>query len=315
MKILLIGGAGFIGKRLAAELVSKKHEVLIGDVAASTELQNFAQVDILNYKALEEVIVDFNPALIINLASRTDAGGETLADYEVNTLGVANLVDVLTSNGNVQAVLIHFSTQFVIGPKFHDCLCGELHPYTLYGESKAIGESLLCELPSERLLIVRPSAVWGPSHPSFAQTVLPFIEKRLIFQSTRETRRSEINVNTLVTELSSSILPNLNEYFGKVVYLANEPADARKLFDSFSIELTGRRVRRLHPIIIRFLGISAEFLTKVGLELPINRLKMEILTENYLLPAEFQRLPKISVTDFDSNIHETIGWYKSSNQH
>ncbi|MCX6701092.1 MAG: NAD-dependent epimerase/dehydratase family protein, partial [Methanomicrobiales archaeon] len=53
-KILVTGGAGFIGTNLVNELLSRGHEVIAADLY-NTERDNYVRVDVKNYRQIERV--------------------------------------------------------------------------------------------------------------------------------------------------------------------------------------------------------------------------------------------------------------------
>ena len=53
-KILVTGGAGFIGTNLVNELTSRGHEVLAADVQ-NTDRDNYIRADVRNYRQIERI--------------------------------------------------------------------------------------------------------------------------------------------------------------------------------------------------------------------------------------------------------------------
>lgn len=53
------------------------------------------QVDITNKQAFIQILQEFLSDYIVHLAARTNLNGKTLDDYEVNKVGVHNLLDCI----------------------------------------------------------------------------------------------------------------------------------------------------------------------------------------------------------------------------
>src|SRR5882672_3296442 len=75
MKIVVTGGAGFIGSHLVDELVGQGHNVAVVDNLSTGYVQQINQgadlfeIDITNYDALQYFMKTFNPDAVFNLAA------------------------------------------------------------------------------------------------------------------------------------------------------------------------------------------------------------------------------------------------------
>ena len=102
MKILVTGGAGFIGSNIADALVSRGHEVAVLDDLSTGKEKNlstqvkFYRADIRNNDALTRVFDDFQPEIISHQAAKADVR-ESLQKpqlyAEVNIIGTLNLLE------------------------------------------------------------------------------------------------------------------------------------------------------------------------------------------------------------------------------
>jgi len=142
-KVLVTGGAGFIGSHLVDRLVELGHKVRVFDslepqVHGSSqsipkylrEKCEFIEADIRNRKqlkeALEEIEVIFHQAAVVGV-------GQSMYQVhkyvEVNTLGTANLLDILVNEKhNVEKVIIA-SSMSVYGEGKYQCdNCGKVYP-------------------------------------------------------------------------------------------------------------------------------------------------------------------------------------------
>ncbi len=133
MKIIIIGGAGFIGTNTAAYFLNKKdqnYEIVIFDNLSRkgtqenlSWLQNnytleFEKVDIRNYDLLEKCILKHQDAeVIIHLAAQvavTTSVKNPRMDFDINLVGTFNLLEVLRTN-NLKPLVIYASTNKVYG--------------------------------------------------------------------------------------------------------------------------------------------------------------------------------------------------------
>ena len=94
-RILLTGGAGFIGTKLC-EVLSEKNKILIYDNLNRNSIKNtklldrdnirLIEGDILDFQHIKEVVNEFKPQIIIHLAAV--AGIDTVIRNPVNTMQV-----------------------------------------------------------------------------------------------------------------------------------------------------------------------------------------------------------------------------------
>jgi UDP-glucose 4-epimerase len=102
MKVLVTGGAGFIGSHVADALLAANHEVLVLDDLSTGRRHNvperatFVQGDIRNTAVVAKVFADFQPDVVTHQAAQTSVSistREPLRDAEVNILGSLNILN------------------------------------------------------------------------------------------------------------------------------------------------------------------------------------------------------------------------------
>ena len=95
MKIIITGGAGFVGSHLCDSLLSNGHEIIIftknsdktpnlNHISQKIDIQN---VDVTNSKELEKKILEVKPNIIFHLAGQTShkqSFENPLYDLDVN---------------------------------------------------------------------------------------------------------------------------------------------------------------------------------------------------------------------------------------
>ena len=149
--VLVIGAGGQLGDAMAAQL-EPRHEVV-----ARTR----AELDVTVADAVRATVSSICPDVIINCAAYTDVDGaqsDPLTALSVNAWGVRTLAEAA---GDVDAALVHFSTDFVFDgntdrPYSED---DEPNPRGTYAVSKLLGEWFAAECP--RHYVLRVESLFG----------------------------------------------------------------------------------------------------------------------------------------------------------
>ncbi|RKY30480.1 MAG: nucleoside-diphosphate-sugar epimerase [Candidatus Omnitrophota bacterium] len=141
MKILVTGGAGFIGSHLVDALVRKGHKVIIFDnlekqvhpdgIPDYLNLKaTFIKGDVRNRRKLKEVVKDVD--IIFHLAACVGVGQSQyqIAKYiDTNIKGTANLLDILVNETHKVKKLIVASSMSIYGEGLYRCKkCGKVKP-------------------------------------------------------------------------------------------------------------------------------------------------------------------------------------------
>lgn len=107
MKILVTGGAGFIGSHLVDELINKKNQVVVVDNLSTGKRDylpkevDFYQFDVTDKKSIEKIFTKFRPDLVYHLAAQKDVRysvNNPDIDAEINILGSLNLIKLSSEN-------------------------------------------------------------------------------------------------------------------------------------------------------------------------------------------------------------------------
>lgn len=161
-KILVTGGAGFIGTHTVIELVNAGHEVVIVDNLVNSSKKSvevverivgqkvpFYQVDIRDKKALLEIFKDEQPTGVIHFAALKAVGESTqipLTYYENNITGTLTLLRVMEE---VKCKNIIFSSSATVYgdpqtvPILEDFPLSVTNPY---GRTKLMIEEMLTDI-------------------------------------------------------------------------------------------------------------------------------------------------------------------------
>lgn len=189
VKVLVIGAAGMIGRKLVDRLVSEQYlggreisELLLADVIApsapagapfpvETTACDFSE------PGQAEALIAKRPEIIFHLAAIVS--GEAEADFEkgyrINLHGTQRLFEAIHLAGDGYCPRVVFTSSIaVFGAPFPDPIPDEFHltPLTSYGTQKAIGELLLADLTRRGMMdgigIRLPTVVVRPGKPNAA---------------------------------------------------------------------------------------------------------------------------------------------------
>lgn len=151
MKILVTGGAGYIGAITTQELLKKGFEVVVFDNLSwghREAVRNvpFYKGDLLNKKDLRTVFAENDFVAVIHFAALALAGESMIKPYEYlnnNILGGLNLLETMRKYNCKK--IIFSSTCAVYGTPQKLSVTEEtlLHPESVYGETKLAFEKIL----------------------------------------------------------------------------------------------------------------------------------------------------------------------------
>lgn len=193
MKVLVTGGAGFIGSHLVDRLIQEGHEVIIVDNLATGKRRNinraarFYKLDIQSWR-LERVFRNERPNIVMHLAAQMDVRKsveDPMFDAQVNILGTLNVLQQAVRHG-VRKVVFSSSGGAIYGEQ-ETYPAPESHltqPLSPYGLSKLCGEQYLSyfqRVSGLQVVSLRYANVYGPRQDpeGEAGVVAIFIQKLL----------------------------------------------------------------------------------------------------------------------------------------
>jgi UDP-glucose 4-epimerase len=281
VKVLVVGGCGFIGASIAKELIAAGDEVVSFDsmvnyidplsleytikmrsrLAAIKDKVKFIRGDIRHKLHVIKTVQDEQPDIIVNLAALSiDATSNFMPEeaVSVNLNGVINLLDACVQNPCVKR-FIHTSSSMIYGD-FQYAPCDENHPTnpkSIYGGTKLAGE-IMTKIYQRRFgvtyTIIRPSAVYGPTEQNGRVSQL-FIENAMRNKTLRLDGGGEAMLDfTYVTDVAR----------GFVLAMKSEAA----VNETFNITAgNGRKLREFVDILrVTFPNIKT-------IETPLDRLR------------------------------------------
>jgi UDP-glucose 4-epimerase len=297
-RILVTGGAGFIGSHLCKKLSEFTNNLTVYDNLSSGKVENvkhlpkvhFVKADILNLKKLRS---QEKPDLIYHLAAQVVVPysmENPIEDFETNARGTLNILEKARKD---DARLVFASSAAVYGntTKLPTPETYGFNPASCYGLSKVVGEQY-CNMYSKQygldITIVRFSNVYGPK----GHGVIPdFIDKL-----SRNPEKLEI----IGTGLQSRDFVHISDVVDALILSAvNEDAIGETYNIGFG---KTTKIIDLAKMILKILGLSKKTVittTNVPWQGDINTIWFDITK----IKKELKWQPKISLED---NLKEMI---------
>ncbi|KRE14798.1 NAD-dependent dehydratase [Bosea sp. Root483D1] len=189
MKHIIIGGDGFVGSHLAADLAGMGEDVLVCDIQQSAHPHYgevpFQRVDVTDPASVEAIALAPDD-LVYNLSAKMLSPIVTRKErhdffWPVNYHGTQNILNWMETNGASR--LVHFTTDMIYG---HSVTVpqDETHPAKPlgeYGESKLATETLCQSYRDKgfRIPIFRPRLIIGPGRLGILVKLFKLIDMNL----------------------------------------------------------------------------------------------------------------------------------------
>ena len=303
MKILITGGAGFVGTNLAIKLLEIGHEIKIFDDLSTGLAQNipknvqFVEASILDIDKLQSVAKGIE--VIVHLGARGSVPRsikDPVATHSVNSTGTLNVLEAARANGSHY---IFSSSSSVYGsnmklPKNEDMVLRPLTPYAaskMSGEALSLAYSKSYALPISTFRFFNIFGPWQRPDHEYAAVLPKWISKCLngdeieIFGDGEQTRDFTY-VGTVVQIITSCILNKVlhpepvNLAYGNKISLNQVVELLRKNFPDLKVKYLPQRIGDV------------------------------LHSEND--PKLLKNLyPDITVDKFETSLQETINWFKN----
>lgn len=264
MKLIVTGGAGFVGSHLVEKLVAKGHHPIIVDNISSGNFDyiqefvndnkaTFSKIDIRNQESVDGL--PSVPALIHLAAIPSVVESIRNPSYvnDVNVNGTLNLLEFCRKR-NVKRFIFVSSAAIYGGYESKIAESSPTVPNTVYGATKLTGEQY-CRIYSELFgihsVILRPFNIYGPRQKdSYAGVISKFIQriassKRPIIYGDGRQTRDFIHVTDVADALVLALEYAKKSSFDYFNLATGKSVTINNLANMF-LELAGKE--RLEPI-------------------------------------------------------------------
>lgn len=277
--IFLIGGSGFVGSKLADQLVSKQINFRIADQVQSAEFNHkhvFADV-----RSNTDLNANIRGNVVVNLAAvHRDDISDSKEYYSTNVEGARVLSEVCEEKGINKIVFTSSVAVYGFAPAGtgED---GAINPFNEYGRTKALAEDVYREWrekdPENRsLIIVRPTVVFGEGNRGNVYNLLNQINSGAFAMiGNGKNKKSMAYVGNLAAFLVKCI--ESDEKYAVYNYVDTPDFTMNQLVSLVRGKLRGKPSVgiRIPKIIGLMLGYAADVLALLGAKLPISSIRVK----------------------------------------
>jgi nucleoside-diphosphate-sugar epimerase len=326
MRVLITGGTGFIGSRLALQCLAR------GDAVQVLGLEN-TSVETANRVCLAARGAEVIPASVLNkerlltvvqgidvvyhlAAAQHEANVADQHFWDVNVTGTHHLLEVSLEAGVKR--FVHGSTIGVYGAALDGIIDEQSPPQpdNIYGRTKLEGEKLVLSYREKLpVVIVRISETYGPGDHRLLK-LFRAIHKNVFFMiGNGENKHHLIYINDLIDGLS--LAATVAEAVGEMFVLAGKEALTTNDMVTIIAEQLGTHIRKFRaplPLLMVLATMLETGLRPLGIQPPLHRRRMDFFKKSFTLSHDKAShllgfTPKCS---FAEGVKETAMWYRSN---
>jgi UDP-glucose 4-epimerase len=171
MRVLITGGAGFIGSHVANRLLDKGHDVCCVDTLTTGRKENidprarFVEIDICAH-SFHQLYDEFQPDLVVHAAASYKDPNDHWPDARTNVLGCVQVARLAKQHQTKRVVYFQTALCYGLNPPSPVVTEQKLSPWdSSYAMSKTAGEQylLMADIP---LTVFRLAHICGPRNIS-----------------------------------------------------------------------------------------------------------------------------------------------------
>lgn len=290
-RILITGGSGFIGTNLVDYYHRKGIDILNIDLSQpKIEEHNayYVNCSLLDINKLHKTIIDFSPSHIVHLAARTDLDGKQLSDYEANTKGLYNLIEII-KDITIEKV-VFTSSMLVCKAGYSPFNDTDFCPTTPYGESKVIGEKYIRDNLQQGLNwnIIRPTSIWGPWFNQPYSQFFDILKKRVYVNIYKYSSIKTFGyVENAVFQIDKILFSDSKIYNKEVFYIGDMPPINISIWaNEILYNLNKKPAIALPYFIFKMFALLGDFLSLIGVSFPMSSFRLNNMTTDNIQNLE-----------------------------
>jgi len=303
-KILITGGAGFIGSRLADKLINQGNKIVVIDDLSSGAKKNinpkakFYKVDVRSKKFIS-IFRKENPQIVFHLAAKPivkEVYKNPFEAIEVNVMGTVNVLEACRKMGNLESIVVVSSDKAYgkskeLPYKETSPLRGD-HPYDVSKSAADLIAQAYFSTYGLPVLITRFSNVFGPGDLNFSRIIPGALEaaiknKELLIRSDGKMIREYTYVGDIIDGCIK--LAGCKKNFGEAFNFGS-----KNIFNVIEV------VKNIEKIL------------NVEIDYEVMNIAKNEIPKQYLDWSKAEKVldwrPK---TSFEDGIKETFKWFKN----
>ena len=267
-KILVTGGAGFIGSAVISKLQKEGNDVYVIDNLSfgnrefiDVKDDHFFEEDILNRKAIFSIFEKIQPEIVIHLAAIHFIPYCNQHPYESSNININGTINILDAVKKYPAKQVFFASTAAVYPIYDEAVTEthETGPMDIYGLSKLTGEHLCNEFHLQTkipVIVCRFFNAFGPNETN--PHLIPEIQQqvnsglRVIKLGNLTPKRDFIHTSDManaVNVLLHKVKEGIHTYnLGRgIEYAVTEIVESfsRQIGEEIKIEVDQSRVRKV----------------------------------------------------------------------
>jgi nucleoside-diphosphate-sugar epimerase len=321
-KVLVTGGSGFIGGRLAESLIKKGFAVrlLLREEGRADELLGMGaepfRGDLTKPETLKGALEGVEE--IYHSAARLGRWKDTTEDIRrVNVDGTRNLLELAAGAGIRHFLLV--SSAIVTGPVLNADENYPCKPHTLYEATKYEGEKLAIRMAKDKgipLTVIRPTWTYGPGDPHKLALYRAIQKRRFVLLGGGKNYTHPVFIDDLVDAIQRAA----EKTPASEVYNIGGPrhVTTAELTAKMALALGTKPIRLSIPVWLARTGAPvAEWISdRINVQLPLTRSRVVLLSCSFTYTIEKAKkaLGYNPTVDLDEGFRRAVLWYREKSR-